>query len=154
EAEHLDELVAAVLVLAPPEPVRHAVQVEGLHDGQVDVQLPALSHHEPELPQELRVPSRRRVPEDLDPTRGGGEEAREALERRRLPGAVRSEEAEHLSAAGREGDVLDGGHGTVLALQDRTQCSLEAWLTDGHLELPDEILDDDHDDPLVAADQG
>ena len=49
------------------------------------------------------------VPVDERLARGRREDARQHAERRRLAGAVRAEEPDHLAARDVEGDVVDGG---------------------------------------------
>src|SRR3546814_10990907 len=71
------------------------------------------------LQQEVAVPGRQRQPSD-----GRLVEAGEAVEQRRLAGAVGADDAGDLGRAGGEGDVVDGqqaaeAHGQVLDRQQR-----------------------------------
>jgi hypothetical protein len=51
--------------------------------------------------------------EQLDAARGRPDQVEHEPDRRRLPGAVRAEEAEHLAAADREGELLDAARRVV-----------------------------------------
>ena len=129
QRELLDLVVEAV---ADPEPLapaggrlRGLGLVESVELGEVG-ELVADAHlriqaaflgHVAEAPPALDV-GRLPVPADLAGI--GGEDADRDPHRRRLPGAVRADEAEHLPLGDREGEIVDGD-GVAVALAEANQ---------------------------------
>ena len=79
------------------QPVDRAVQLERVERRQVPLELVAVAHHERHPAQVLALAPRRDVAEHAALAGGRVEQAGEHLQRRRLAGAVRAEEADHLA---------------------------------------------------------
>src|SRR5690606_22479114 len=98
---------------------------------------------------------------DLGAAAGGVEEPGQDLDRRRLAGAVRAEEAHDLAGLDAERDVLDRAHLAVARPKDRPQGAGEPGLAHLHAVRLGQPLGDDaraarHPDPrfLFAACSG
>src|SRR5262249_40187411 len=93
-----------------------ADELEGLEDGHVLVQRCVLGQV-PELAAYRKTVGVHVVPGDAGAARGGGEERREDLHRRRLASTVGPEEAEDLAGAHVEGYGVDGGAAAAIVLR-------------------------------------
>ena len=89
------------------ELVQSGEELEVLGDGETQVEAGVLGHHRDSLADLDAVRRVERQPRDTGRARGGGDQGGEHAHGRRLAGAVRAEEAEHLAGADAEGDVVD-----------------------------------------------
>ena len=99
DVEQLDQLVAQRRELGTRDPVDRPVQLERVERGQVPLELVAVAHHERDPAEEVALALRGDVAEHARLAGGRVEQPGEHLQRRRLAGAVRAEEADDLSLA-------------------------------------------------------
>ena len=101
--------------LVAGDPVDRPVQLVRVERGQVPLQLVPVPHDERDPAQEATLPLRRDEAEHVRLPSARIEQAGEHLERGRLPGAVRAEEADDLARRNVERDLVDGTHLAGLA---------------------------------------
>ena len=117
EIEQLDELAEVVSMPIVVGAVDVVEQIEALDQRQVPPQLAPLPEHDPDAPSERDASAHRHKPGDLDVAGRRRQDAGEHLDRRRLPGAVRSEVADHLPRLDRDADTGDGVDDALRASQ-------------------------------------
>ena len=104
------------------------MELEAVGGGEVPPELVLLPHDERELAAEGVVPLPGGEPEHLGRAGGRVDQAREHLERGRLPRPVRPEEGDHLARLDRERDVVDGLDFLVVPLVEPPEGAEEAVL--------------------------
>ena len=87
--------------------VQSGEELEVLGDGETQVEAGILGHHRDPLADLDAVRRVERQPRDAGGTGGRGDQRGEHADGCRLAGAVRAEEAEHLTGADAEGDIID-----------------------------------------------
>ena len=143
DVEQLDQVVAQLQELGPRDPVDRPVQLERVERGQVPLELVAIPHHERDPAEEVALALGRHMAEDASLARGRVEQAGEHLQRRRLAGAVRAEEADDLTRLDLERDHVDRTHLAVLATDEALDGSTEPRLPLGDEECLVEVGDAD-----------
>jgi hypothetical protein len=113
DVEQLDQLVAQLREVGPGNSEDRAIQFERVERGQIPLQLVAVPHHERDLSQVVALALGGDVSEHQCVAGGRIEQSRQHLQRRRLAGAVRAEEADDLSRLDLERDAVDGAHLSV-----------------------------------------
>jgi hypothetical protein len=108
ELEHREQLVGPTSRLAAVEPVELAVDPELLRAGEPLEQREAV-RHDADVPLHGERIALEVDPEHARAPRGGGEQAREHLDGRALPGAVRPEEPVERTSRHGEREPLHGG---------------------------------------------
>ena len=143
DVEQLDQLVAQRREVGARDPVDRPVQLERVERGQVPLELVAVAHHERDPAEEVALAPGRHVAEDAGLARGRVEQAGEHLQRRRLAGAVRAEEADDLARRDLEGDRVDSAHLTRRAADEAAHGGAQAGLALGDEERLVQIGDAD-----------
>ena len=105
---HLEDPALALFEAAPADAVQPGEEIDVLLHGKVGVEREELGHVADAGLQRLQVAEDAQAG-DLGRARGGLEQAREHLDRRRLSGAVGPEKAEDLPRPDLEGDVIHRG---------------------------------------------
>ena len=108
----------SVRELGTRDPVDRPVQLERVERGQVPLELVAVAHHERDPAEEVALALRGHVAEHARLAGGRVEEPGEHLQRRRLAGAVRAEEADDLSRPISNEIVVDRADLAVLAADE------------------------------------
>ena len=134
DVEQVDQLVARLEEILAAQAVDRAVELERVERREIPLQLVAIPHHERDLAQVVLLAPGRDVSEHPPLARRGVEEAGEHLQRRRLAGAVRAEEADDLARADLERDPVDGGDVARLPPEEALHGRAQPRLALGHVE--------------------
>ena len=110
QIEQRDQLVERAPVAPGLDAVDRAVALERVGDRDVPDELVALAHHQRDAAQEVAFARPRLEAEHARAARARIEQAREHLERGRLAGAVRAEEADDFAGRDFEVDRADRDH--------------------------------------------
>ena len=121
------------------EPARLVAEEDALGDAQVLDQVELLvDRPDPEGHGLRRLADGQQLAVDADLSLGRGDHARHALDQRRLPGPVGTEQAVHLPGAHVEVHALQGEHPRVLLLDPP---DLEQWCALAHPATPAASID-------------
>ncbi len=110
DVEQLDQLVPRLRELLARQAVDGPVELERVERRQIPLELVAVAHDERDPAQELTLALRGYASEHARLARRRIEQAGEHLQRRRLAGTVRAEEADHLARPDVERDAVDRAH--------------------------------------------
>ena len=143
DLEQLDQLVPRLEELLARDAVDRAVELERVERRQVPLELVAVAHDQRDAAQEVALALRGHVAEHARLAGGDVEQPREHLQRRRLAGAVRAEEADDLAGRDVERDAVDGLDLPHPAADEALRRRLEPRLALGHVERLAELRDVD-----------
>ena len=134
DVEQLDQLVPQRHELVARDAVDRAVELVRVECRKIPLQLVAVAHDERDPAEERALPLRRDMAEHVGVPTARMEQPGEHLQRRRLPGAVRAEEADDLALVDGERDGVDRAHLARLPLEEALRGRDEARVALGHVE--------------------
>jgi hypothetical protein len=119
ELEQGHELAHGLVELPLRQIVDGAVHREGVDGRQIPQELLLLPHDERDASQEVELAAARIEAVDAHRARRRMQKARQHFERRRLAGAVGPEKADALAGGDAEGQLVDGAHDAIFAVEER-----------------------------------